>query len=266
MTKAALVEQLRGLSRANQWQIIQLLVADLARNEPSDLDSKAGTGKMILKEAEANYQAPTGDPLANESAIKPDRAYTFSDFFALNLPTDKIVRHFGYRYQRASLALPTTDQPLDRITDLRTRLKANLLHVNLNNEAARREFLIAPVLSELLYYTTVRVSVEMALYATRQLQGTLDYYLESNHQLLIIEAKNADLQKGFTQLATELIALDQVRSPTTRANRYGAVSIGDVWQFGVLDGHSRQVTQDINLFRVPEDVENLLHVLIAILE
>ncbi len=266
MTKTALVEQLRGLSRANQWQIIQFLVADLARAEPSDLYAKAEIGEMALKEAEANYQTPTGNPLANETAIKPDRAYTFSDFFALNLPTDKIVRYFGYRYQRASLPLPTTDQPLDRIADLRARLNANLRQVNLNNEAARREFLIAPVLSELLYYTTVRVSVEMALYATRQLQGTLDYYLESTHQLLIIEAKNADLQKGFTQLATELIALDQVRTPNARVNLYGAVSIGDVWQFGVLDGQSRQVTQDINLFRVPEDVENLLHVLIAILE
>ncbi len=136
MTKAALVEQLCGLSRANRWQIVQFLVADLARTEPSGLYAKAETGEMALKEAEANYQAPLDEPLASEPAIKPDRAYTFSDFFALNLPTDKIVRYFGYRYQRASLPLPTTDQPLDRIADLRTRLKANLLHVNLNNEAS----------------------------------------------------------------------------------------------------------------------------------
>ena len=41
-----------------------------------------------------------------------------------------------------------------------------------------------------------------------QLKGSLDYYLYSVGKLLVIEAKNADLAKGFTQLAVELIALD----------------------------------------------------------
>ncbi|MBW4546132.1 MAG: hypothetical protein KME25_17035 [Symplocastrum torsivum CPER-KK1] len=38
---------------------------------------------------------------------------------------------------------------------------------------------------------------------------SLDYYLPSEHELLVIEAKNADLQRGFTQLGVELIAIDQ---------------------------------------------------------
>lgn len=45
-----------------------------------------------------------------------------------------------------------------------------------------------------------------------QLKSTLDYYLQSQDQeLLVIEAKNADMQRGFTQLAVELIAVDQGR-------------------------------------------------------
>ncbi len=265
MLKEELFDQLRSLSRAKQWQVIQFLIAELAHTEASGLYTKAETEPMALKEAEAAYNATPDQPLPNQPAIRADRSYTFSDFFALNLPTDKVIGYFGYTYQRIRLALPKTNQPLDRMADLRARLEANLRQVNLTNEAARREFLIAPVLSELLHYTTARVHIEMALYATRQLQGTLDYYLEATHQLLVIEAKNADLQKGFTQLATELIALDQVSAPTPSTDLYGAVSISDVWQFGVLQRQTQQVTQDINLFRVPEDVESLLQVLIAIL-
>jgi hypothetical protein len=130
----------------------------------------------------------------------------------------------------------------------------------------RREFLIAPVLAELLHYTTARLSVEMPLIVTKQLQGTLDYYLDADQQLLIIEAKNADLQRGFTQLAVELIALACANAATATNQCYGVISIGDVWQFGVLDRQNKQVQQDINLFRVLEDVENLLQVLIAILQ
>ncbi len=37
----------------------------------------------------------------------------------------------------------------------------------------------------------------------------LDYYLQFRNQLLVIEAKNADHQRAFTQLAVELIAVAQ---------------------------------------------------------
>ncbi|MDB9535014.1 hypothetical protein PN451_03980 [Dolichospermum planctonicum CS-1226] len=38
------------------------------------------------------------------------------------------------------------------------------------------------------------------------LKGNLDYLLRSRESLLVIEAKNNDLARGFTQLAVELIA------------------------------------------------------------
>jgi hypothetical protein len=47
---------------------------------------------------------------------------------------------------------------------------------------------------------------------------------------------------------------------------YGAVSIGNVWQFGVLNRQPKQILQDINLYRVPADLEDLLRILIAILK
>ncbi|MEZ4639515.1 MAG: hypothetical protein R2856_31905 [Caldilineaceae bacterium] len=65
-----------------------------------------------------------------------------------------------------------------------------------------------------------------------QLKGTLDYYLEADNRLLIVEAKNADLVRGFTQLAVELVALDKwTESP--EAMLYGAISVSDIWRFPV---------------------------------
>lgn len=73
------------------------------------------------------------------------------------------------------------------------------------------------------------------------------------------------MQRGFTQLAVELIAVDQW-SPLSSSKIYGTVSVGNIWQFGVLHRETKQIVQDINLYRVPTDVEDLLRILIAILE
>ena len=83
----------------------------------------------------------------------------------------------------------------------------------------------------------------------------------------MIEAKNSDLEQGFKQLAVELLALDQwVDEPASEVqNLYGIISIGTVWRFGILNREQQLIIQDLNLFRVPEDVENLLRVMIALL-
>jgi len=203
--------------------------------------------------------------MVKQTIIDKDRLYTFSEYFKLKHPTEKIVKHFGYEYQRDSLTLESTDKALDRLDDLILRLNENIRHVSLTGEAARREFLIAPVLSEVLHYTGARITVEYSLHVSDQLQGILDYYLELKNNLVVIEAKNADLQRGFTQLAVQLIALDQCTdSPEDKL--YGAVSIGDLWQFGLLCRQSKQIIQDIIFYQVPADAEKLLRILIAILE
>ena len=197
--------------------------------------------------------------------IQPDQSYTFGDYFKLNYDPEEILAYFGYSFQPQSLELPKSERELERLENLKQRLQESLPYVSLTSEAARREFLIAPVLMELIYYTQARLKVEYSLMVNDQLKGALDYYLQSENHLLVIEAKNADLQRGFTQLAVELIAIDQW-SPTSSPMLYGAVSIGNVWQFGVLNRQLKQILQDINLYRVPADLEDLLRILIAILK
>lgn len=197
--------------------------------------------------------------------IQSNQSYTFSDYFKLNYDTEDILAYFGFSFQPQSLILPKSERQLERLADLKQRLLESLPYVSLNSETARREFLIAPVLMEVIHYTQVRLKVEYPLVVNDQLKGTLDYYLQFHNQLLVIEAKNADMQRGFTQLAVELIAIDQW-SPINSPTLYGAVSMGNIWQFGVLHRQTKQVVQDINLYRVPADLSDLLRIIIAILE
>lgn len=88
--------------------------------------------------------------------------------------------------------------------------------------------------------------------------------MRSQHNVLVVEAKQADLTRGFTQLAAELIALDRwVESEDPIL--YGAVTTGDIWQFGSFHRQQRVVTQDLMLYRVPTDLEMLMQILVGIL-
>jgi hypothetical protein len=190
--------------------------------------------------------------------------YTFADYFKLNVDVEDMLAYFSYTFQAKNCTLPRTSLPLDRLAALKDRLNEALPYVSLTSEAARREFLIAPVLLEVIHYTHAKIRVEFSLEVTEQLRGTLDYYIQAETNLLVVEAKNADLQRGFTQLAVELIALDKWLESAT-ALLYGAVSMGNIWQFGILDRQAKHVTQDLNLYRVPADLDDLLHILVAIL-
>lgn len=203
--------------------------------------------------------------MSRAAIIQPDQSYTFADYFKLNYDTEDILAYFGYSFASQSLVMPKSDRELERLEGLKQRLEETLPYLSLNSEIARREFLIAPVVMDLIHYTHVRVKVEYSLIVNEQLKGVLDYYLQSQNQLLIIEAKNADLQRGFTQLGVELIAITQWVS-SEKPILYGAVSMGNIWQFGVLHRQTKQIVQDLNLYRVPADLEDLLRVLVAILE
>ena len=91
----------------------------------------------------------------------------------------------------------------------------------------------------------------------------MDYLLRSQHCLLVIEAKNDDLTRGFTQLAVEMIALSEADDQDVL---YGAVTIGNAWNFGRLDRQRQQIIQVISLVSIPNDLEKLVRILVSILE
>lgn len=196
--------------------------------------------------------------------IAQGKPYTFADYFRLNPDIDELLGYFGYGLEISAYQLPRSTAHLEQLESLHARLENSLPYFNLSSEAARREVLIAPVLIELAQFTHAKVRVEYPLKVSEQLQGTLDYLIRGNQHLLVVEAKNEDLQRGFTQLAVELIALAQWHEGGQDL-LYGAVSIGRVWQFGVLKRSQKSITQDTNLYRVPTDLEDLFRILVAIL-
>lgn len=193
--------------------------------------------------------------------IQPDQSYTFTDYFRLNFAPQDILAYFGVTLQRQSSSLERYAGPLDRLADLKNRITESLPRLSLTSEMARREFLIAPVLMDVLHYTQATLNVEYPVSVNNQLKGSLDYLLQNHQTFLVIEAKNEDLERGFLQLAIELIALDQwIESDD--AILYGAISTGNIWQFGQFHRQERQVIQDLNLYRVPADLEDLLRILV----
>lgn len=197
--------------------------------------------------------------------IQPEQSYTFADYFKLNFAPQDILAYFNVSLQRQGLNLAQFSGHLDRLIDLKARIEESLPRLSLTSEMARREFLIAPVLTDVLHYTQATLNVEYPVAVNNQLKGSLDYLLQNEQTFLVIEAKNEDLERGFVQLAIELIALDQWID-SDQVILSGAISTGNIWQFGQFDRLSRQVTQDLNLYRVPADLEDLLRILVRILE
>ena len=197
--------------------------------------------------------------------IQPDQSYTFADYFKLNFAPQDILAYFDVTLQRQSLTLPHYTGPLDRLENLKTRIEESLPRLSLTSEMARREFLIAPVLTDLLHYTQATLYVEYPVAVSNQLKGSLDYLLQNQQTFIVIEAKKEDLERGFVQLAIELIALDQWID-SEQPILQGAISTGNIWQFGQFHRQQRIITQDLDLYRVPADLDDLLRILIKTLE
>ncbi|KYC39869.1 hypothetical protein WA1_28280 [Scytonema hofmannii PCC 7110] len=202
--------------------------------------------------------------------LDPNQNYTFSRYFELGFDASELAQEFGYTLTRKTFNLPQFSGELDRIQELRDRIEEVLPFVPLTNEFARREILISRVVTELIHYTQAELRIEYGLKVSNWLQGNLDYLLRVStiNQLLVIEAKYEDLTRGFTQLVAELAALDQwERTPTVSEQPIlvGSVSTGTIWQFARLDRITKHFEQGINSYRVPEDVEQVMRILVATL-
>jgi hypothetical protein len=200
------------------------------------------------------------------SLLDPNRPYTFSEIGKLKAPTDELLAEYGYSLERTLLDLPQYQGELDRLQERRERIEEVLPYIDLTNEQSRREMLIAPLMTDLIHYTRAQLRIEYVLKVSHQLQGELDYLLRTKTNLLVIEAKHEDLTNGFTQMAVELIALDQWEKSTSveqQPQLVGAVSTGTVWQFGILHRQRKLVTQELTLYRVPTDLEPLMRILVA---
>jgi hypothetical protein len=196
--------------------------------------------------------------------LQDDTAYSFRSYFELPNDTDEILAELGYSFRRSRLTLPRSNKPLTELAALKQQIEETIPYVTLSSEAAKREVLIGPILSRVAVVCRQILRIEYSLKASLILQGTLDYLIRSEQSLVVVEAKRDDLTRGFTQLAVEMVALAIVDDQLPQI--YGAVTMGDLWVFGVLDRQTNCVTRDIAAYAVPDDLETVVRILVGILE
>lgn len=201
--------------------------------------------------------------MLKRNILQEGKEYTFRSYFELPYETDEILAEFNFSLVRNELSLPRASRELEGTDFLKQRIRETLPFISLSSETARRETLVSPILLDIIRYCRCQLRIEYPLIVNNWLKGNLDYLVRSHLDLLVIEAKKDDLTRGFTQLAVELIALSHVEEQDIF---YGAVTIGNVWQFGKLDRNQQTIFQDLNLFKVPDDLEDLVRVLVGILE
>ncbi|MDY6938301.1 MAG: hypothetical protein SWY16_11595 [Cyanobacteriota bacterium] len=197
--------------------------------------------------------------------LESERSYTFGCYFEMPFEPDDILAEFGCSLERSFLELPQSNATLDRLSDLKSRIEDSFSYISLDSDKARRSFLIAPILSDLIVYTRTRLRVNYYIEVSDRLKGSLDYFFDGNQKLLVVAAQNTDLSRGFLQMALELIALD-LWTDSDEAIFMGAISTGDIWQFGKFERETKQITQDLNLYCIPADLDLLLRILIATID
>lgn len=196
------------------------------------------------------------------------KKYTFSDYFELNNPTEEIANVFGYSFDIKILDLPIgVGIEEEVIISIQDNFYNILPKISLNSEIAKRDFLIAPVLWGIILHVNARINVEYPVNIDDRLGGVLDYLIRSKQEIIVIEAKKGDLDKGFNQLTAELIAIDKYEDNQEDPEIiYGAISIGELWRFGILDRNKKHICKDLHTYRIPEDLKKIFLTILGILQ
>ena len=159
---------------------------------------------------------------------------------------------------KAQFGLTVTDtgdlfsatRPVDPPAGLAATLARYLpLAVKINNEKARSELVVSPVLAEFKFQHPDRVSLfsgtEFNVDKDAGLTGRCDFILARGPSQLVmqaplcvvVEAKNDDLGAGLPQCLAEMVAAQRFNQQDRRSGPvHGAVTTGSLWRFLRLDG------------------------------
>jgi hypothetical protein len=197
--------------------------------------------------------------------ILTEDSYTFSKYSDLPYRTADILADLGCSFERSQSPLQLPTRPgLYPLESLKATLARNQRRIIAVTETAKREAIVAPILVEVCEAVDALLDIEYPISVNAYLKGTLDYFVSKKSTLLVVEAKQADLDRGFTQLAVELIALDQWIE-SSEPVLYGAVTTGESWRFGTYDRAAKQIMQDSILYTIPDRLEDLMNSLTGIL-
>ena len=133
---------------------------------------------------------------------------------------------------------------------LKSTLEENVpLALAISTEKARSELIIAPILVELRRFLHREISlfsgVDFNVNEKDGLSGTCDFIVSRSKEqlvltapiIMLVEAKNEDLKKGYGQCIAEMVAARQFnqKNGITFDFMYGVVTIGSIWHFLKLE-------------------------------
>lgn len=125
----------------------------------------------------------------------------------------------------------------------------------ISSEKARSELIIAPILLELWRIMGKRLGlfsgVEFNIDASKGLNGVCDFILThapdqpfvSAPVVMLVEAKNEDMKKGYGQCLAEMVAAQEFnrRDGIEGGSLYGVVTTGNNWRFLQLEGDQAHI-------------------------
>ena len=193
--------------------------------------------------------------------------YSFSDYFKMNIRANDLAKIFDYSYELKNIEFQKNELPKELkawIEEFLGSYDKLRKFVNLTNEMAIREFLISPIIFELVKHFDVKVDIESSVYYNDVLKGSIDYILSKKSNFIAIEAKNADINRGFNQLISELIALDKIMEKENTLI-YGVVTTGTEWNFALLDREKKTITQDNKSLYLVQDLEGIFEIMVEVL-
>jgi hypothetical protein len=189
-----------------------------------------------------------------------------------NFTFDQLIEKFDLSLKESSglfAAVPSVDSS----DFLKATLAETLdLAIALSTEKARSELIIMPVMLELRRRFKDEISlfsgVDFTVSIEQGLSGICDFLVSrSSEQLLVrspvimlVEAKNENLKVGFPQCIAEMVAAQQFNQQKGNPidTVYGVVTIGTIWRFLRLKGHTVEI--DLSEYYI-EDLEKILGIL-----
>lgn len=185
-----------------------------------------------------------------------------------------VVSDLGLTLAQASLFTGVVPHPVT--ADLRRRLVIGTrMSQGLNNEKARSEFVVAPLLLDLWDMSGgafgLHSGAELDVDAANGLNGVCDFllardplvYIVRAPVLAIVEAKNDNVWNGYGQCIATMHAVARMnRDAQLDRPVFGASTTGVHWRFFRLDGGV--VTIDADDYSLMPDVEKVAGILLSI--
>ena len=166
-----------------------------------------------------------------------------------NFTLRRLTRQFGLTIEEATDLFCDVAAVTPR-PDFQAQLtRIGPLALRVSTEKSRSEFLIAPILAELWLLNDQQIGVlsgvEFDVDESMGLNGFCDYIITRSPELIfvrapilmMVEAKNEDMKKGYAQCIAEMIAAQRFNAQESSLTQkmFGVVTIGEKWKFMELE-------------------------------